>query len=135
MKLAKESKNNLERAIYGVLCGDLKSMAEACVTWEDYLWAYLKANISSNFNIILKDYIDKSSDDFPYIQGVLEGQSNVLSIEQILNNLRNYPEHEIKYDSGKPYHEIQAYIILDQQENLIDLLEKFVSNKNETNHV
>jgi nuclear pore complex protein Nup107 len=32
-----------ERAIYGVVCGDLDSVLPVCQTWEDYLWAHFNA--------------------------------------------------------------------------------------------
>ncbi len=34
-----------ERAILGLLCGNLKSLLPSCQTWEDHLWAHLRAMI------------------------------------------------------------------------------------------
>jgi nuclear pore complex protein Nup107 len=34
-----------ERAIFGLLCSNLKSLLPACQSWEDHLWAYLRAMI------------------------------------------------------------------------------------------
>jgi nuclear pore complex protein Nup107 len=32
-----------ERAIYGVVCGDLDAVVPVCQTWEDHLWAHFNA--------------------------------------------------------------------------------------------
>jgi nuclear pore complex protein Nup107 len=32
-----------ERAIYGVVCGDLESVLPVCQTWEDHMWAHFNA--------------------------------------------------------------------------------------------
>ena len=34
-----------ERSILALLCGNLKSLLPACRSWEDHLWAHLRAMI------------------------------------------------------------------------------------------
>ncbi len=34
-----------ERAIFALLCGNLKALLPACHSWEDQLWAHLRAMI------------------------------------------------------------------------------------------
>jgi nuclear pore complex protein Nup107 len=122
LKHAKESTNKLQRAIYGVLCGDLTSMLEACDTWEDYLWAYLKANVSSEFNKLLKNYIDQHSEDASYVQNVLQSQSEILSLDQIIYNLRNHADEKVRNEAKQPYHMTQSYIMQDQIRDLLHYL-------------
>jgi hypothetical protein len=38
---AKPSSSVPERAVYGVLSGDLESVLPMCHTWDDHLWAHL----------------------------------------------------------------------------------------------
>jgi nuclear pore complex protein Nup107 len=33
----------VERAVYGVVCGDLDSVVPVCNSWEDHLWAHFNA--------------------------------------------------------------------------------------------
>lgn len=34
-----------ERSIFALLCGNLKALLPSCRTWDDYLWAHLRAMI------------------------------------------------------------------------------------------
>lgn len=48
-----------ERAVYGVVCGDLDSVLPVCQTWEDQLWAH--------FNAIYKWKLDEVSNCYSWL--------------------------------------------------------------------
>jgi hypothetical protein len=45
---AREDLNPYERALYGVLCGNLDAMLTVCETWEDHLWAHCKVALDKH---------------------------------------------------------------------------------------
>ncbi|KAF2808214.1 uncharacterized protein BDZ99DRAFT_464109 [Mytilinidion resinicola] len=58
--LAQGSDIRYERAVYGLLSGDLKSVEEVCRTWDDHLYARYNALLLSQFDAYLQaNYPDK----------------------------------------------------------------------------
>lgn len=134
LQQAREPKiHPLERAIYGTLCGDLSAMLAACETWEDYLWAHLKANVEYRFNSVLQQHVDKQSEDYQYVLSVMQSQQGYDSLGNIITKLRNHENPKIRIDAAKTYHIIQSHIALDQIEQVIDMLVNIANNKEETN--
>lgn len=44
-----------ERAIYAAYSGNLKLLLQACVSWEDYLWGYLRVMVDRRVEQELRD--------------------------------------------------------------------------------
>lgn len=44
-----ESSPKEERAVYGILSGDLESVLPMCHSWDDHLWAHLNHKIVNRY--------------------------------------------------------------------------------------
>lgn len=52
-----------ERAVYGVVCGDLDSVVPVCQSWEDQMWAHFNAIYTWKLEEVLLPLIDQGYTD------------------------------------------------------------------------
>lgn len=50
-----------ERAVYGVLSGDLDAVEKVCKTWDDFVFAHYNANIRSQFDSFISSKCDQGA--------------------------------------------------------------------------
>ncbi|WBW75453.1 nucleoporin Nup107 [Schizosaccharomyces osmophilus] len=105
-----------ERALYGALCGDLKSVLNVCTSWEDALWAYYNSMNQYNLDVYLSDKIPQPDTHLPPIDSGIG-----LSPETIFEALDQYPLEEIRNSAAHPLRRLQAYTILNQVDRLFTL--------------
>jgi nuclear pore complex protein Nup107 len=79
----------LERAVYGVLCGNLNAILLGCRTYQDHLWARLKSNIT--YSILKK-------------LGIPTQERHSQSLENIYEDLRR-GDNDIRLASFDTFHE------------------------------
>ncbi|KAI9293796.1 nuclear pore protein 84/107 [Neoconidiobolus thromboides FSU 785] len=136
--ISNDSKNYVyERALYGVLCGDLDNILSACETWEDYLWAYYNCMIESKVEKYLKlcrkNEISCPLPGPPQVE--LDETEFFMKLEQSSNRLIN-----IKASSF--YSQLNKHIILNTLDNFLDTISTSIKehgfnypNKLETVHI
>jgi len=78
-----------ERAVYGVVCGDLDSVLPVCQTWEDQLWAH--------FNTIHKWKLEEKSRQEGGHSDIVVGNFDGVTAEVILERLMNSDNERIRY--------------------------------------
>ncbi|KTW26982.1 hypothetical protein T552_02473 [Pneumocystis carinii B80] len=103
-----------ERALYGVLCGDLQSVLQVCETWEDYLWAHYNSICEHQITMNLKQLgkIKQSHDlVIPNIDSI--------SISSVLESLAHSDNELIRDSANEPMRIIQSKIITSKINELI----------------
>ncbi|KAK9366379.1 nuclear pore protein 84/107 [Lipomyces kononenkoae] len=97
-----------ERAIYGLLCGDLDSVLAVSESWEAQLLAYVQHLAATEIETYLR-----SNDRLNLATGELLGfpQSQACTIGDILNALSKSPSPIVRAQSEHPLRHIQGGII------------------------
>lgn len=107
-----------ERATYGALSGDFKSVAAVCVTWEDFLWAHFNALLESRIHKYLTLHTISFTE--PEIVDLPLPVYDFHSEKQIFENLQ--VQANTQAAARENFHLFQMYVILD---SLDTLFEKF----------
>lgn len=106
-----------EQAVYGSLCGNLKSMLAVCKTWEDCLWAYVRTSLDKLIEKEIRNTTqqERAMEDIP-----VEYWDKVLDIEDIFQELEACDSNDVKSESKSVLHIMQKYIILNDLDGLIE---------------
>ncbi|EAL64627.1 nucleoporin 107 [Dictyostelium discoideum AX4] len=123
LNISKNSNDQYERAIYGLLCGNLEATLPIQKNWYDYFWCYLRVLYDESLYRELKPYRSPLSieEDIDSPPSTCISQINTpKDILEILKN--NTSQIEIKNQSENPYHQIQELIIADDYSILFNSL-------------
>ncbi|GFR16748.1 nuclear pore complex protein Nup107 [Trichonephila clavata] len=114
-----------EQALYGSLCGNLKSVLPVCKTWSDYLWAYTRASVDK---LIEQELCNSSQQDQSLEELPFDYWDKILDMEEIFQELAASNSHEVRSESKKHHHIIQKYVILDDLGGLIEEMYNWLNN-------
>ncbi|EEB08973.1 nucleoporin Nup107 [Schizosaccharomyces japonicus yFS275] len=107
LALSREKKaSTFERATYGALCGDLKSVLPVCKTWEDHLWAFYNCMTQHSVNLYLNSVMPSPQTRLPPIDS-----GAGLTPESIFQALAQSDSSEVKDAAAQPLRHVQARII------------------------
>ncbi|KAG4304330.1 hypothetical protein PORY_002305 [Pneumocystis oryctolagi] len=106
-----------ERALYGVLSGDLQSVLQVCETWEDYLWAYCNSICEHQITTNLK-HLGKIKPS----QDLIIPNVESISLSSVLENLIHSDNELIRNVANEPMRIIQSSIITSKIDELISNL-------------
>ncbi|KAK6618853.1 hypothetical protein RUM43_013244 [Polyplax serrata] len=109
------------RASLAVYCGHLQTLLAASNTWEDHLWSYLKVVIDARVEKEIREISLKSYVDMP-----ISYWNNILSLEEIFNELNASKNSIVRKDATTPDHLVQKYLILDQIPQLMEEVSKWI---------
>lgn len=105
-------------------------MLLGCRTWEDYLWAHLKASVEYYKNNQLSALLPENSPNKKYAQILLNSQyRNARETHDIINDLMNSRNPDVRTEAVEPFHIIQSLIMTDQFDKLVNHLAKCIENK------
>ena len=113
------------RSIYASLCGNVQQMLQVASSWQDALWAYMKALLDIKVERDARDLVAKSFTDMPE-----EYWKNEIYLEDVFKELHASKNPIIRTQSNKPDHLIQKYLILDQIPKLMEEIETMIDTKN-----
>lgn len=130
-----------ERALYGAISGQTKSVLPVCETWEDYLWVHvnslleqeidniLERNANTNYFLSSSSAASEEISASPTSEKEQE-QKQHKSVPQALQNIFNslLAEPKLRLDARSPFHVAQSWIILNKTN---DLLNTFVTKLEE----
>lgn len=117
------------RSIYASLCGNVQQMLQVASSWQDALWAYMKALLDIKVEREVRDLVAKSFTDMPE-----EYWKNEMYLEDVFKELHASKNPIIRTQSNKPDHLIQKYLILDQIPKLMEEVETMIDTKNCDSH-
>lgn len=85
-----------DRAVYGLLSGDLGSVEKVCKTWDDYLFANYNAILRSQFDsfLIKRAGVDASkvAGQFPIFDTPVHKTEPTMASKRLINSLESKPE-------------------------------------------
>ncbi|KAJ3283731.1 Nucleoporin nup84 [Rhizoclosmatium sp. JEL0117] len=117
LEIAKEpSFDAYERAIYGVLGGNVSTVTPVCQTWEDLVW--------NHYSYYVETVLDQHLSTVPHLTKANNEYSkedvpeSVPLPNELFDRLNNHESNEIRAAAQNPFRIIQAMLIL----NLVDPL-------------
>ncbi|KAG1682091.1 Nuclear pore complex protein Nup107 [Nymphon striatum] len=117
-----------ERAIYAAYSGNLKLLLQACVSWEDYLWGYLRVMVDQRVEQELRD----NSQNEEKIDALPEAYfAKSLTVEQVFKEMEASSNDFVKDESQNVYHIIQKFIVLDNIDGSIEQMCDLIQQKND----
>ncbi|XP_076103214.1 nuclear pore complex protein Nup107-like [Mytilus galloprovincialis] len=120
--MAKEPKYDIhEKAMYGVLSGNLRAMLPACKSWSDHLWAHLRAGIDVwvEQEIRLHQTIPRTLENLPP-----EYWDQLTDKESIFQKIESY--EDVRQESQEWYHVIQKHIILGNIDKVLEVMAQWI---------
>ncbi|XP_058116957.1 nuclear pore complex protein Nup107 [Anopheles ziemanni] len=116
------------KASIGALCGHLDSMVEILsnCTWNDMLWAYLKAQIDIRVESEIRSHCIKS-----YLPMPEQYWNGKMSLEQIFGELEAHKNACISLAAKDVDKVIQKYMILDDIPGLMRIVDGWLSDSDE----
>ncbi|XP_060066692.1 nuclear pore complex protein Nup107-like [Ylistrum balloti] len=123
--MAKEpSYDQFEKAIYGVLSGNLQAVLPVCRDWLDYLWAHYKVLVDVRMEQELRTQ-KLSGRQLVSMPSEFWDQSS--DAESVFRRLEAY--ENISKEGLRWYHVIQKWIILGDTEKLIEVMAGWVRDE------
>ncbi|KZP00487.1 hypothetical protein CALVIDRAFT_277352 [Calocera viscosa TUFC12733] len=119
-KLAKTpSLDPYERAVYGAMVGDVKSIKEVCKSWEDHLWCRIHSRLEQAVDAGLLE-----SDSWWIKKGGIANDMPLEGLERVTDNMdllfeEVEQEETVGDEPLHPFRITQKHIILDAVENLL----------------
>nr|SVE84105.1 EOG090X01MR [Daphnia pulex] len=106
-----------ERAIFALLCGHLKALLPACRSWEDQLWAHLRAMIDHCVEKELRRCVNYKRQ----LQILPDEYWNQqLTVESIFSTLAASRDKTLIAQGRDQYRIIQRYLIMDDVDGLLE---------------
>ncbi|CAC5377452.1 NUP107 [Mytilus coruscus] len=110
-----------EKAMYGVLSGNLRAILPACKSWSDHLWAHLRAGIDVwvEQEIRLHQTIPRTLESLPP-----EYWDQLTDKESIFQKIESY--EDVRQESQEWYHVIQKHIILGNIDKVLEVMAQWI---------
>jgi nuclear pore complex protein Nup107 len=114
------SADKYERAVYGLLAGDIKSVEPVCKSWQDYVYVHYNSLLLGSFEAWLQQNHEdrlpsKFTQKFPLYQPLDPSEDYR---KQIMDNVLKRPEFSPDKDQGISY--IQAILIAGTFEAMVE---------------
>ncbi|KAA8894089.1 nuclear pore protein 84/107 [Sphaerosporella brunnea] len=103
-----------EKAVYGVLCGDVESVLPVCRTWEDMLFTHVNALVEGYYSTKLAEYsrTPATVSQFPYFDAIAYHSRAGVKHNHIMTRIVDEISfHESVQDSMVPLRTIQGSLI------------------------
>ncbi|XP_044748936.1 nuclear pore complex protein Nup107 [Coccinella septempunctata] len=112
-----------EKAAIAAYSGILASILPACRTWEDYLWAYLRAMVDIRVESEIRENVNK---EYAPLPDWFWDQR--MSLNEIFQKLESTSPQNVVMEAKSPEHIIQKLLILDEINQLVKVIEEWVSD-------
>ncbi|EGC35584.1 hypothetical protein DICPUDRAFT_97855 [Dictyostelium purpureum] len=121
--ISKNSNDSYEKAIYGLLGGNLDAVLPIQKNWYDYFWCYLRVLFDETIYRELKPYRSPLSVEEDLETSPSNNISQINTPNDILEILKNEASQiEIRNQAQNPYHIIQELVINDNYQLLFEIL-------------
>ncbi|XP_033322912.2 nuclear pore complex protein Nup107 [Megalopta genalis] len=112
------------RAVYASLCGNVQQMLQVATSWQDALWAHMKALLDIKVEREIRDLVVKNFTNMP-----TDYWKNELSLEDVFKDLHASKNPIIRTQANMPDHMIQKFLILDEIPKLMEEIESMIDLK------
>jgi len=111
-----------ERAIYGLMSGDVKAIEPVCTSWDDFLYANINALLLGQYEAyILKEHANlipkNGGSSFSIDSGVILNEDALVAAKRVIKSFQLNPKSRISV--VLPYKCLQSRLILHDFEDLI----------------
>eukprot|EP00742_Colponemidia_sp_Colp-10_P013168 GILJ01014862.1.p1 GENE.GILJ01014862.1~~GILJ01014862.1.p1 ORF type:complete len:965 (-),score=133.01 GILJ01014862.1:43-2664(-) len=115
---------DVERAVYGALCGEVSSVLSVCRFWEDACWAHFKTTLHRCLQSLIYEpslsaipsvpfpYQPPPTTTTPSSAASTSPSAIVQRAHEIFDSLQSAPESTIREESKEPYRFLQTKLIL-----------------------
>ncbi|KAH9887802.1 nuclear pore protein 84/107 [Xylariomycetidae sp. FL2044] len=106
--------DDFERAVYGILSGDIQSVEKICENWDDLVYTHYNALLRSQFDSYLMKLLPPDStatitQSFPAFNAVLFHGDSASAGERLFSSLESHPT--ISREAKSPLKSLQAAIM------------------------
>ncbi|KAI8913575.1 nuclear pore protein 84/107 [Gorgonomyces haynaldii] len=130
--IANESKFDIyQRALYAVCCGNLENILPVCETWEDHVWAHFTSLLETQLEKGLLS-IGQRLKQPTTLQMKLPEYN--LDKTQVFDMLLKHENPEIQDKAKDPFRIIQAHLILDSMDMLLQQVCHQLQNEQQIPH-
>uniref|UniRef100_T1IIX7 Nuclear pore complex protein n=1 Tax=Strigamia maritima TaxID=126957 RepID=T1IIX7_STRMM len=117
----------IERALYGVLSGNLRSLLPFCISWDDYVWAYFRVMVDMKVEQEIRSNSVKEWDESFESLPASYWDSN-LTPASVFYELSSSPNRSIQAEAKQQFQVIQKFIILDDIDGLLAEMHEWARN-------
>lgn len=114
--LARKGGNDeYERAVYGILSGDIQSVEPVCQTWDDFIFAHYNALLTTQFDNYIQSGAQKLMDgtmNFGTLDAVVLHGDNAIAGKRLVESLKSDPRTTA--ETSHPMKLLQGVLIGDQ---------------------
>lgn len=114
--LARKGGNDeYERAVYGILSGDIQSVEPVCQTWDDFIFAHYNALLRTQFDNYIQSGAQKLMDgtmNFGTLDAVVLHGDNAIAGKRLVESLKSDPRTIA--ETSHPMKLLQGVLIGDQ---------------------
>lgn len=132
-----------ERALHGALCGSLRATLLCCHSYDDYLWAHLRAAHERRLEAALAaqrdtesrddGLVDLADDEYARRREQLDGAAPPpLDVRDIVALLRKSSVAEVRDGAREPFRRLQALVFNDDVRGLLLTLRRWLEGKGDT---
>lgn len=139
-KLSNDKRSIYEKAIFGLLSGNVNAVLPLCSKWEDKLWAYFRTSVDTQIELQLRETILKKQ-HAARCSGVISNTSrsttdlppeyweNSRSKIEIFKEVESKNKAEEVFVSEKCYYEVIKYVILNDLDVAFEVMIDWIRNK------
>ncbi|CAH1999739.1 unnamed protein product [Acanthoscelides obtectus] len=120
-----------DKAAIASFCGYIEAMLPVCHTWEDNLWAYMKAMVDIKVESEIRDCVTRYKVYSPLPD---EYWAQRMSLNELFSSLESSRNRTVAEEAKKYEYVIQKHIILDDIPNLLLKFEEWVEDDEQTSH-
>lgn len=110
--------NVYEKALLGVQGGQVHAILGACVTWEDYLWAYYVVKLESQTTMELNKFMQSNGSFLEEDDTAMPNQL-ILAESDIFLRLCTCEDPVVRHAAAAPFRYVQQCIVLDRLDELM----------------
>lgn len=116
----KRGGDEYERAVYGILSGDISSVEPVCRTWDDFVFAHYNALLRTQFDNHLQERYPQSAitaSNFSSFNAVQFYGDSTTAGRRLVETLKSDPRTSV--ETSQPMKMLQGVLIADQFEHFI----------------
>ncbi|KAL3266435.1 hypothetical protein HHI36_010609 [Cryptolaemus montrouzieri] len=114
-----------EKGAIAAFSGNLSHLLPLCKTWDDYLWAYMRTMVDIRVESEVRDNVNREYSPLPDWYW-----NQRMSLNEIFEKLETSNTPSIISEASSQEHIIQKFIILDDINHLMGILQEWVEDPN-----
>lgn len=139
-KVQQDKRSVYEKAVFGLLSGNVNAVLPLCTKWEDKLWAYLRTSVDAQIELELRETI-LNKQHAARTSGVIANSSryctelppeyweNLRTKVEIFKEVESKNKAEEVFVSEKCFYEVIKYVILNDLDVAFEVMIDWIQTK------